>query len=384
MSPEEKLARDLFNIVTLGEAKAQRDTTNSHLQDLKRLLQQSQAEGPPCPHCGGGLPKVGVSVCMHCQRDVVWVGDSPCIPGQEVNLRRAKAELERKQEREREREREREQYRRQEILRLEAEDRERNRKLRDSAIFGIKVISVICSAGAIIAAAVWGYSEAMNARKFAREWKSVQALENSIGMEMNLLRKGKFESNLEEVVVSEPFYIGVFEVTQTQYEHVMTSNPSRFVGPQHPVEHVTWFDAVEFCNTLSALPAEKAAGRVYRLPTETEWEYACGAGSTTKFSFGDNESLLREYSWYEDNSGTSTHPVGQKKANAWGLYDMHANVWEWCSDLYTNKTSRILRGGSWRNDAAGCGTTNRNWEAPSKGLDSIGFRVVMTSPEIPK
>lgn len=106
----------------------------------------------------------------------------------------------------------------------------------------------------------------------------------------------------------------------------MGVNPSHFKGAYNPVEMVTWEDAVEFCRRLSELPAEKAAGNVYRLPTEAEWEYACRAGTTTKFSFGDNESGLGDYAWYYDNSGRNTHPVGGKLPNAWGLYDMYGNV----------------------------------------------------------
>jgi eukaryotic-like serine/threonine-protein kinase len=127
----------------------------------------------------------------------------------------------------------------------------------------------------------------------------------------------------------------VYEVTQGEYERVMGTNPSHFKGdPRLPVETVSWQDAMTFCERLSALPAERSAGRVYRLPTEAEWEYACRAGSTTIYSFGDSEGSLGDYAWYDSNSGSKTHPVGQKRPNAWGLYDMHGNVWEWCSDWY--------------------------------------------------
>ena len=138
--------------------------------------------------------------------------------------------------------------------------------------------------------------------------------------------------------ITKPFCIGVFEVTQQQYQKVMGTNPSRFKGPQNPVEQVSWNDAVEFCRKLSALPAEKSSGYEYRLPTEAEWEYACRAGTTTKYSFGDSESELGDYAWYglverlmeiadeRGNSGEKSHPVGGKKPNAWGLFDMHGNV----------------------------------------------------------
>ena len=161
---------------------------------------------------------------------------------------------------------------------------------------------------------------------------------NSIGIRLKLLPAGTFwmgeDLDAHKVTLTQPFYLGVYEVTQEQYERVMGKNPSNFKGPQNPVEKVSWDDAVEFCRKLSELPEEKAAGRIYRLPTEAEWEYACRAGTTTKYSFGDSESELGEYGWFDKNSDRKTHPVGQKQPNKWGLYDMHGNVWEWCSDWY--------------------------------------------------
>jgi formylglycine-generating enzyme required for sulfatase activity len=142
---------------------------------------------------------------------------------------------------------------------------------------------------------------------------------------------------------------------------VMGTNPSNFKGSQNPVEKVSWDDAVEFCRNLSAMPAEKKAGYIYRLPTEAEWEYACRAGTTTEYSFGDSDSALGDYAWYDENSGRTTHPVGGKKPNPWGLYDMHGNVFEWCQDWHGDYPSgsvtdptgaavgsyRVYRGGSW-------------------------------------
>ena len=166
---------------------------------------------------------------------------------------------------------------------------------------------------------------------------------NSIGIKFKLIPAGTFtmgdasgedDETPHEVTLTKPFKMGVHEVTQAQYEQVMGVNPSDFKGADYPVETVTWDDAVEFCRRLSELPAEKAAGNVYRLPTEAEWEYACRAGTTTKYSFGDDESDFGEYGWYRENSGRTTHPVGSKLPNAWGLYDMHGNVAEWCLDTY--------------------------------------------------
>lgn len=202
---------------------------------------------------------------------------------------------------------------------------------------------------------------------------------NSVGMKFRLIPAGKFmmgspndepkrqahEGPRREVAIAAPFYMGVHEVTQEQYEAVMGANPStkqvgKRGGPDHPVEQISWHNAVIFCQNLSEFSAEKNAGRVYRLPTEAEWEYACRAGSTTAYSFGDDAERLDAYAWHAGNSDDHTHPVGTKKANAWGLYDMHGNVWEWCADAYGADppprfkfaSRRVLRGGSvWSLDA---------------------------------
>ena len=216
---------------------------------------------------------------------------------------------------------------------------------------------------------------------------------NSIGMQLKLIPAGTFTmgegDDAHQVTLTQSFRIGVHEVTQEQYERVMSSNPSHFKGPQNPVEQVSWNDAVKFCEKLSALPEEKAAGRVYRLPTEAEWEYACRAGTTTKYSFGDIEGALGDYAWYRANSGGKTHRVGAKRRNPWGLYDMHGNVWEWCRDLdgdypsgaVTDPTgaesgsTRVCRGGSWLDTAGNCRTANRSGYSPSAQNPVTGFRV---------
>ena len=226
-----------------------------------------------------------------------------------------------------------------------------------------------------------------------------KTITNSIGMKLVLIPAGEFimgspESDADafenehpqhRVKITKPFYLGVTEVTQEQYERVMGENPSQFKDdPQRPVETVSWEDADKFCERLS-----EKEGKMYHLPTEAEWEYACRAGSTTKWCFGDSESQLGDYAWYDEEYGSgSTHPVGQKKPNAWGLYDMHGNVWEWCVDWkadYVNSSSsdptgpssgssRVFRGGSWYYTARNCRSAYRHF-SPGSERYFLGFRV---------
>ena len=248
--------------------------------------------------------------------------------------------------------------------------------------------------------------------------QSPKEITNSIGMKLVLIPKGTFmmgspeieeghqkDENQHEVTISKDYYLGVHEVTQAQYETVMGKNPSHFqgaiVGNENadlPVENVSWDDAVEFCKKLSDLPEEKKTSRLYRLPTEAEWEYACRTGSKTIYSFDDEEGLLPEYGWFDRNSSDRTHTVGLLEPNAWGLYDMHGNVWEWCSDWYgeypkgavRNPTGpkvgsdRVCRGGSWDFEAANCRSAFRNWNYPSLRLDYYGLRVALSLTRIPK
>jgi formylglycine-generating enzyme required for sulfatase activity len=291
---------------------------------------------------------------------------------------------------------------------------------------------------------------------------------NSIGMKLVLIPKGTFQMGSPpseegsedderqyDVTLTEDYYLGAFEVTQSQYQKVMGNNPSYFQGERveqkfpakkhpetgrtieegkiipvdssnHPVEQVSWNDAVEFCKRLSDLPEEKKAGRVYRLPTEAEWEYACRAGSKAAYNFGASSQSLGDYAWFGNNSGSkeldcdalwakmennpqeyfdtvlsagcATHPVGEKKPNDWGLYDMHGNVWEWCSDWFgiypkgavseptgpREGSFRVFRGGSWNFTADLCRSAHRNGRSPSYRRANSGFRVALSSPEIPK
>jgi formylglycine-generating enzyme required for sulfatase activity len=238
---------------------------------------------------------------------------------------------------------------------------------------------------------------------------------NSIGMKLVLVPKGTFmmgspeseegrdknDETQHEVTISKDYYLGVYEVTQAQYEKVMGKNPSHFQGAKVgnenadlPVEKISWDDAVEFCKKLSDLPEEKKVGRVYRLPTEAEWEYACRAGSKTAYSFDDEEGLLPEYGWFKRNSSDRTHTVGLLEPNAWGLYDMHGNVREWCSDWYVEYSQgavsdptgpkegsdRVHRGGGWNSGAADCRSAYRGGSTPGDRFYSLGFRLALSSP----
>ena len=227
---------------------------------------------------------------------------------------------------------------------------------------------------------------------------------NGIKMEFVLIPAGEFdmgspsterdrdtdEGPVRRVKISKPFYMGKYEVTQEQYYVVAKYKPSRFKQEGHPVEGVSWDQANKFCKKLSEIK-----GGSYRLPTEAEWEYACRAGSQGRFYFGDDLtfSQIEQYAWYSKNSDSATHPVGEKKPNAFGLYDMHGNVWEWCGDWYATDyshhsiavdshgpligKSRVLRGGGWFRNAIYCRSANRSGLEPVYGRDYLGFRVVL-------
>ena len=224
---------------------------------------------------------------------------------------------------------------------------------------------------------------------------------NSIGMEFVLIPAGTFmmgstegiddERPVHHVQISQPFYLGKYEVIQSQWEAVMGDNPSRFKGnPKQPVENVSWEDVQEFIRKLN-----REGGEQYRLPTEAEWEYACRTGSTGAYCFGNNSDQLAQYAWYEANSGGQTQPVGQLKPNAWGLHDMHGNVYEWVQDWYgkyqeavidpqgparpTLAPDRVNRGGSWDHDAWGCRSARRGRLTPDSRRDNLGFRLLRTA-----
>ena len=288
----------------------------------------------------------------------------------------------------------------------------------------------------------------------ARSGEPPKDFTNSVGMRFRLISAGEFlmrnsnsldamakespsnrpasfdeEYPQHKVTITGPIFMGTTEVTQGHYEKVMGENPSWFAANRKPsrfspkdnpvygkstsdfpVENVSWNDATRFCERLSAKEE-----KTYRLPTGEEWEYACRAGTTTTYSFGDDGTQLGEYAWFGDNSGEQlidvsdaslqhpldfvsalssnccrTHPVATKKPNAWGLYDMHGNVLEWCSDTGvkrdatkndpigpTTDLARVCRGGCWAWDELCCRSAYRHQERPGFRSSLLGFRVVL-------
>ena len=227
-------------------------------------------------------------------------------------------------------------------------------------------------------------------------------VDSATGIQMAFVKGGCFqmgsvsgdgyddEKPVHEVCVND-LYMGRHEVTQGQWQKVMGSNPSNFrnCGSDCPVEKVSWNDVQEFLRKLNS-----QTGKKYRLPTEAEWEYATrSGGKDEKYAGTGNENTLVDYAWYKSNSEKKTNPVGRKKPNGLGLYDMSGNVWEWCDDwhgenYYANSpkdnpqgpaagSARVLRGGCWGNDPNGTRTTNRYRNNPGKRYSFIGFRLTM-------
>ncbi|MFV0337216.1 MAG: formylglycine-generating enzyme family protein [Chthoniobacterales bacterium] len=189
--------------------------------------------------------------------------------------------------------------------------------------------------------------------------------------------------------ISRDILIGTTEVTQAQYRAVIGQNPSVFKGDDHPVDNISWEDTQKYCNLLST-----KTGKTVRLPTEAEWEYACRAGTPTRYYFGEDPdaATLADHAWYRANSKRQTHPVATKKPNPWGLYDMSGNVWEWCSDRFNgpyrdkavsdpqgakNGDTRVLRGGCWETGPLSLRSTNRGGIIPTRATSRFGFRIVV-------
>ena len=235
-------------------------------------------------------------------------------------------------------------------------------------------------------------------------------IENGLGMRFAFISSGKFQMGSaeseggrhddelrHEVHLTKWFYLSVHSVTQDQWHRLMGTKPWRGKkhvreGVKYPATYVTWNDAVEFCQKLTERERVE-----HRLPTEAEWEYACRAGATTAYSFGDNASSLNDYGWYDENTwelrNKYAHTVGKKRPNSWGLYDMHGNVWEWCADWYGEYASglvtgpsgpaegeyRVARGGSWDDSAYTCRSALRVRDDPADCSSGLGFRVARRS-----
>jgi formylglycine-generating enzyme required for sulfatase activity len=248
--------------------------------------------------------------------------------------------------------------------------------------------------------------------------RAQKVITNSIGMKLVLIPAGEFlmgspqgegesdEHPQHQVRITKPFYMGVYEVTQGEYERITGTNPSKFKDvagedtSRFPVENVSWNHAITFCRKLSKMREEKSAGREYRLPNEAEWEYACRAGTTTPFSFGSalngsGANCDGNFPFGGAEKGPSlqrTTRVSSYEPNAFGLYDMHGNVWEWCADWHdrtyyaqspvddptgsTRVWNRATRGGSWSYSAIRCRSAYRNGYSPLYQRPNSGFRVV--------
>jgi formylglycine-generating enzyme required for sulfatase activity len=260
--------------------------------------------------------------------------------------------------------------------------------------------------------------------------RAAPPMENGIGMKLALIPAGKFrmgspagepgrreDERQREVEIAKAFYIGIYEVTQGEFEKVMGFNPSHFSASgkgregatyEHwgkpgagkdkvkelvrtrdlPVENVSWAEAVEFCDKLSAMPSEEKAGRKYRLPTEAEWEYACRGAASSYQVFGFANRLSSDQANFRGTGpygGAAKGPwlqrtckVGSYKPNGYGLYDMHGNVWEWCEDRYAKGDhARVRRGGCWVVPAETCRSATRRRRVPEDRRFDLGFRVVM-------
>jgi len=281
----------------------------------------------------------------------------------------------------------------------------------------------ICAVG-VVAIAMTGCDQQSSSKNgnanVAAHAKVAQAdnlTHTACGMSMVVIPAGEFMMGANEGAIDakpahpvkiEGFLMDQNEVTQEAYEKVTRTNPSRRKNPRNPVEQVTWTAAVKFCNARSSQEGLKPcydtntwacdfSANGYRLPTEAEWEYACRSGSTAQYYYGDNADELKSFGWFEGNSDSKTHPAGQRKPNAFGLYDMAGNVWEWCNDFYATKyyrespgenppgpnqgEKRVLRGGAWSSSAGNCRSWVRNCDEAGLTdvcltMDSNGFRCV--------
>ena len=258
-----------------------------------------------------------------------------------------------------------------------------------------------------------GSDAARGAQEFiSRQFALPIEVENTVGMRFRLVppgtylmgsledEQGRWAGEAQHVVsLSQPFYMGQFEVTQAQWDAVMQEagaapggNPSHFRGAEHPVEEVTWYDCQRF--TVALCEKEGLVAGTYRLPTEREWEYACRAGTIVAYCFGDDPARLGAYADYADNNYQGTNAVGRRLPNAYGLYDMHGNVWEWCLDRFVAYKGRkpeedvsevdwrVIRGGNWHDVAKNCRSANRCRLPPASHGNLLGFRLLRVLTEL--
>ena len=225
---------------------------------------------------------------------------------------------------------------------------------------------------------------------------------NSIGMELVLIPSGSFrmggDKKLEQaedhenprhmVKISKSFLMGKYAVTQQQWSQILDNNPSESIDDTKPVERVSWYDVQMFIEELN----KREATDSYRLPTEAEWEYSARAGSESTYTYGRDTNTLSQYAWYRNNSDGKTHPVGQLNPNAWGLYDMHGNIHEWCQDWFDRNyysqsppndpwgpskgLAKALRGGDWGSEDWYCRCASRSLSSPDRRSNRLGFRLI--------
>jgi formylglycine-generating enzyme required for sulfatase activity len=231
-----------------------------------------------------------------------------------------------------------------------------------------------------------------------------ETITNSIGMQLVLIPTGSFRMGGDKILeqaeehenprhmikINNPFYMCKYQITQAQWSEVMQNNPSEFKGDLRPVERVSWNDVQAFIHKLNTLEATDT----FRLPTEAEWEYAARGASKSAYCFGGDTAILSQYAWYDKNSGGETHPVGQLKPNAWGLYDMHGNVHEWVQDWFDRNyysrspsvspegpasgLAKALRGGDWSSEDWYCRCASRSLGSPDRRGNRLGFRLIKT------
>jgi formylglycine-generating enzyme required for sulfatase activity len=260
--------------------------------------------------------------------------------------------------------------------------------------FLIKTIVVIL----VIALVVFMYIRKTTAKHALPEEFTIE-FGDGVNMEFVLINSGSFmmgsseqegdsdETPRHKVTITKPFYLGKYEVTQEQWKKVMGNNPSSFRGNDNPVDTVSWKDCIAFTEKLSSM-----MGRKLTLPSEAQWEYACRAGSIYKWFYVADDLNAGDYGWIDSNSGGTTHPVGLKEPNEWGLYDMYGNIQEWCLDWYQNPyadgeavdpsgpkegDSRVIRGGGWGDFLDNARSSYRNANGENEANDGTGFRCVL-------